>query len=109
MFNTAETQSFRDGLKSGGLCKYWRAKLGDELWEILERYAVSWVERGGYAGELPSHLEGVQPGARWQLSGASRLTKHYAALFARRNAMVAGATTKCHPATAAAPARPAAR
>ena len=39
VFNTAETQSFRDGLKSGGFYKDWRAKLGDEPWEILERYA----------------------------------------------------------------------
>jgi tripartite ATP-independent transporter DctP family solute receptor len=38
-FNTAETQSFRDGLKSGGFYKDWRAKLGDEPWEILEKYA----------------------------------------------------------------------
>jgi hypothetical protein len=39
VFNTAETQSFRDGLKSGGFYKDWRTKLGDEPWEILERYA----------------------------------------------------------------------
>jgi tripartite ATP-independent transporter DctP family solute receptor len=38
-FNTAETQSFRDGLKSGGFYKDWRAKLGDEPWAILEKYA----------------------------------------------------------------------
>jgi hypothetical protein len=38
-FNTAETQSFRDGLKNGGFYKDWRTKLGDEPWEILERYA----------------------------------------------------------------------
>jgi tripartite ATP-independent transporter DctP family solute receptor len=39
VFNTAETQSFRDGLKSGGFYKEWRAKLGDEPWAILEQYA----------------------------------------------------------------------
>ena len=39
VFNTAETQSFRDGLKNGGFYKEWRAKLGDEPWEILEKYA----------------------------------------------------------------------
>ena len=39
VFNTAETQSFRDGLKDGGFYKYWRDKLGDEPWGILERYA----------------------------------------------------------------------
>ena len=38
-FNTVDTQSFRDGLKNGGFYKSWRAKLGDEPWEILERYA----------------------------------------------------------------------
>jgi len=39
VFNTAETQSFRDGLKEGGFYKYWRDKLGDQAWEILEKYA----------------------------------------------------------------------
>jgi TRAP-type transport system periplasmic protein len=39
VFNTAETQSFRDGLKNGGFYKEWRAKLGDEAWEILEKYS----------------------------------------------------------------------
>jgi tripartite ATP-independent transporter DctP family solute receptor len=39
VFNTVETQSFRDGLKTGGFYKSWRAKLGDEPWAILERYA----------------------------------------------------------------------
>jgi TRAP-type transport system periplasmic protein len=39
VFNTAETQSFRDGLKNGGFYKDWRAKLGDEAWEILEKYS----------------------------------------------------------------------
>jgi tripartite ATP-independent transporter DctP family solute receptor len=39
VFNTAETQSFRDGLKSGGFYKDWRAKLGDEAWDILEKYS----------------------------------------------------------------------
>ncbi len=39
VFNIAETQSFRDGLKEGGFYKYWRDKLGDEPWGILEKYA----------------------------------------------------------------------
>jgi len=39
VFNTAETQSFRDGLKNGGFYKEWRAKLGEEAWEILEKYS----------------------------------------------------------------------
>jgi tripartite ATP-independent transporter DctP family solute receptor len=39
VFNVAETQSFRDGLKSAGFYKQWRAKLGDEPFAILERYA----------------------------------------------------------------------
>ena len=38
-FNTVDTQSFRDGLKAGGFYKSWRAKLGEEPWGILERYA----------------------------------------------------------------------
>jgi TRAP-type C4-dicarboxylate transport system substrate-binding protein len=39
VFNVAETQSFRDGLKEGGLYKYWHDKLGDEPWGLLELYA----------------------------------------------------------------------
>jgi tripartite ATP-independent transporter DctP family solute receptor len=39
IFNTAETESFRVGLRTGGFYKEWRAKLGDEPWEILEKYA----------------------------------------------------------------------
>ncbi len=39
VFNTVDTQSFRDGLKNGGFYKLWRTKLGDEPWEILEKYA----------------------------------------------------------------------
>jgi TRAP-type transport system periplasmic protein len=39
VFNTARTQSFRDGLKSGGFYKEWRARLGDEPLAILEQYA----------------------------------------------------------------------
>jgi TRAP-type C4-dicarboxylate transport system substrate-binding protein len=39
VFNVAETQSFRDGLKEGGFYKEWRAKLGEEPFEILERYS----------------------------------------------------------------------
>ena len=40
-FNVAETQSFRDGLKTGGFYKEWRAKLGEEPWGQLEKYAGS--------------------------------------------------------------------
>jgi tripartite ATP-independent transporter DctP family solute receptor len=39
VFNTAETQSFRDGLRSGGFYTDWRGRLGAEPFEILERYA----------------------------------------------------------------------
>ena len=39
VFNTVDTQSFRDGLKTGGFYKSWRAKLGDEPWQLLEKYA----------------------------------------------------------------------
>jgi tripartite ATP-independent transporter DctP family solute receptor len=39
VFNTAETQSFRDGLKDGGFYKLWHDKLGDEPWALLEKYA----------------------------------------------------------------------
>ncbi len=39
VFNIAETQSFRDGLKEGGFYKYWHEKLGDQPWDILEKYA----------------------------------------------------------------------
>jgi len=39
VFNNVDTQSFRDGLKSGGFYKSWRAKLGEAPWEILEKYA----------------------------------------------------------------------
>ncbi|MBO0709908.1 MAG: TRAP transporter substrate-binding protein, partial [Acetobacteraceae bacterium] len=38
-FNTADTKSFRDGLRDGGFYKYWREKLGEEPWHILEKYA----------------------------------------------------------------------
>jgi tripartite ATP-independent transporter DctP family solute receptor len=39
VFNVAETQSFRDGLKQGGFYKLWQSKLGEEPFEILQRYA----------------------------------------------------------------------
>jgi hypothetical protein len=39
VFNVAETQSFRDGLKDGGFYKYWHDKLGDEPWALLEQYS----------------------------------------------------------------------
>ena len=38
VFNAAETQSFRDGLKEGGFYKLWRDKLGDEPFALLEKY-----------------------------------------------------------------------
>src|SRR5579863_1388301 len=39
VFNVAETQSFRDGLKTAGFYTQWRTKLGAEPFEILERYS----------------------------------------------------------------------
>lgn len=39
VFNVAETQSFRDGLKSGGFYTLWRNKLGEEPFAIMERYS----------------------------------------------------------------------
>jgi tripartite ATP-independent transporter DctP family solute receptor len=39
VFNTADTTSFREGLRSGGFYKLWRDKLGDEPFAILEKYA----------------------------------------------------------------------
>jgi hypothetical protein len=40
IFNTADTTSFREGLKTGGFCKEWREKPGKEPFAILEKYAV---------------------------------------------------------------------
>ncbi len=39
IFNEAETESFREGLRRGGFYKEWREKLGEEPWALLERYA----------------------------------------------------------------------
>jgi len=39
LFNKAETGSFRAGLRDGGFYKYWRAKMGDDAWAVLEQYA----------------------------------------------------------------------
>ena len=39
VFNTADTASFREGLRSGGFYKLWRDKLGEEPFGILEKYA----------------------------------------------------------------------
>jgi tripartite ATP-independent transporter DctP family solute receptor len=39
IFNTADTNSFRDGLRTGGFYKEWRDKLGEEPFAILEKYA----------------------------------------------------------------------
>ncbi len=39
VFNQAETESFRDGLRRGGFYKEWREKLGEEPWTLLEKYA----------------------------------------------------------------------
>jgi len=35
----AETESFRTGLRDGGFYKYWHGKLGDEPWQLLQKYA----------------------------------------------------------------------
>ena len=37
VFNTAETQSFRDMLRANGFYKEWREKLGGEAWALLEK------------------------------------------------------------------------
>lgn len=39
VFNKAETDSFRTGLRDGGFYKYWHRKLGDEPWHVLQQYA----------------------------------------------------------------------
>jgi TRAP-type C4-dicarboxylate transport system substrate-binding protein len=39
IFNTADTTSFREGLRTGGFYKEWREKLGDEPFAIMEKYA----------------------------------------------------------------------
>jgi TRAP-type transport system periplasmic protein len=39
VFNTADTASFREGLRTGGFYKDWRDKLGAEPFAILEKYA----------------------------------------------------------------------
>ena len=39
IFNTAETESFRVGLRDGGFYTDWHKKLGDQPWELLEKYA----------------------------------------------------------------------
>jgi tripartite ATP-independent transporter DctP family solute receptor len=39
IFNTADTASFREGLRTGGFYKEWREKLGEEPFSILEKYA----------------------------------------------------------------------
>jgi len=39
IFNTADTASFREGLRTGGFYKDWREKLGEEPFAILEKYA----------------------------------------------------------------------
>ena len=38
VFNVAETESFRSGLKAGGFYKSWHQKLGDQAWQVLEKY-----------------------------------------------------------------------
>jgi TRAP-type transport system periplasmic protein len=38
-FNTAETGSFREGLRTGGFYADWRGRLGEEPFAILEKYA----------------------------------------------------------------------
>lgn len=39
VFNRAETESFRVGLHDGGFYKHWHEALGDQAWQILEKYA----------------------------------------------------------------------
>ena len=39
VFNTADTTSFREGLRTGGFYKDWRERLGAEPFAILEKYA----------------------------------------------------------------------
>jgi len=39
IFNTADTASFREGLRTGGFYKDWREKLGDEPFAIMEKYS----------------------------------------------------------------------
>lgn len=39
VFNVAQTQSFRDGLREGGFYKMWRGRLGDQAFDTLEQYA----------------------------------------------------------------------
>lgn len=39
VFNKAETESFRAGLRDGGFYKYWHRKLGDAPWQVLQKYA----------------------------------------------------------------------
>ena len=37
VFNTADTQSFRDMLDKAGFYREWREKLGGEVWTLLEK------------------------------------------------------------------------
>ncbi len=39
IFNTADTASFREGLRTGGFYTEWRQKLGEEPFAILEKFA----------------------------------------------------------------------
>jgi hypothetical protein len=39
VFNTADTVSFREGLRTGGFYTDWRGRLGNEPFAILEKYA----------------------------------------------------------------------
>lgn len=41
VFNKADTESFRKGLHDGGFYKYWKSKLGDEAWQVMEKFAGS--------------------------------------------------------------------
>ena len=38
VFNTPNTQSFRDKLKSAGFYTEWKTKFGDEAWAVLEKH-----------------------------------------------------------------------
>ena len=37
VFNKAETESFRTGLRDGGFSQSWHGKLGDEPWQLLQK------------------------------------------------------------------------
>jgi TRAP-type C4-dicarboxylate transport system substrate-binding protein len=38
VFNTVDTQAFRDTLKKAGFYAEWKEKYGTEAWALLEKY-----------------------------------------------------------------------